>query len=116
MSRPYLYWCREKADSMHLFDPDTVRLTLVNIGLGVACAFFLVVVARAIIRDLAERAESGKAPPAPVGRDAPGRRRTQLGVTMADGGEPISAGPPAGADPSSAPRRPGIRHLNRTIL
>jgi hypothetical protein len=48
---------------MHPFDRDTVWLSLVNIGLGVVCVVFLVLVARAIIRDLADRAEHGATPP-----------------------------------------------------
>jgi len=66
---------------MQSFDPDTIWLSLVNIGLGVVCAVFLVIVARAIIRDLAERAESDATRTA-------GRRQV-VGVTMADGGDPL---------------------------
>jgi hypothetical protein len=93
---------------MYPFDRDTVWLSLVNIGLGVVCAFFLVLVARAIIRDLAERAESNATGAA--------GRQCSVGFTLADGGEPLSAQPEAGSDSSHSPRRSKLSYLKRTIL
>jgi len=100
---------------MNPFDRDTLRLTLVNVGLGVACSVFLVIVARAIIRDLAERAESDATRIAD--------HQPAVGHTMADGGEPVppnaAAGPPAAgleARVRREPRRFDPSHLKRTIF
>ena len=95
---------------MDLFDRDTTRLTLVNIGLGAACVAFFVIVARAIIRDLAESA---------AGDATRSQRAPQsVGVTMADGGESRRPDEPAG--PKTNGRRNGARvdrsHLKRTIF
>ncbi len=120
---------------MDLFDRDTLRLTLVNIGLGAACAVFLVIVARAIVRDLAERAESDATRPAAHHRAV---GVTTIGVTMADGGEPQppdgtaepeaagsevagseAAGPQTAGPEARASRKPGRldpSHLKRTIF
>lgn len=95
---------------MDLFDRDTLRLTLVNIGLGVACGVFFVIVARAIIRDLAESAESD----ATRSWHAP----HAVGVTMADGGEPLPPEPAVGPQPRAGrePQRFDPSHLKRTIF
>lgn len=95
---------------MDLFDRDTLRLTLVNLGLGAACAIFFVIVARAIIRDLAERGAA----------DATRSRHGlhAVGVTMADGGEPRPREEPTGSKTNG--HRDGWRvdpsHLKRTIF
>ena len=95
---------------MDLFDRDTTRLTLVNIGLGVACVVFLAIVARAALRDLAERAAA----------DATRSRRSPpaVGITLADGGEPLPTAAPTG--PRANGRRGGWRvdpsHFKRTIF
>jgi hypothetical protein len=78
-----------------LNDPSTYWLTITNIGLGVVTVLCFLAVAFGVVQELAARrkkkaAEAEAAGLAPSFSDGHAFGLPQLGLTMADGGEPVA--------------------------
>lgn len=77
-------------------DPSTYWLTIMNIGLGVVTAICCLAVAFGVVQELAARRQKKTALDAEVSGlagvfgDGHAFGLPQLGLTMADGGEPVA--------------------------
>ena len=69
------------------FESETSWLTVTNIALGVVTLAALVAVARTVVLEIADRVRAKER--VPVWQDDHAFVLSNLGITMADGGEPI---------------------------